>query len=173
MQVSPVNVERERPAASGHGARLFARLPETIVASLGLPPVCARIARFLAVGLVGLAVDSGVFSLFFQGGHGAAIARAISLVMATVVTWTLNRSLTFERTGRKPGHELAAYAGVALAAQGFNYGLFLALFSLANDTHPLACLVASAILTAALSFTGHSLVTFARRGGRSDAGVSR
>ncbi len=155
------------------GVSPLSRLPEHLVEMLGLPPVCAAIARFLGVGLLGLAVDSGLFAWLFSQGASAASARAVSLFAATVVTWIANRHVTFERSDRAPAREFAVYAGVALAVQGFNYVLFLALVSLATDTNPLACLVASAIVTAALSFTGHSFFTFARRGERRGAGVSR
>jgi putative flippase GtrA len=173
MRASPGILERTGVARESAGVRALARLPETFAARLGLPPVFARIARFLAVGLAGLAVDSSVFSLLFSQGAGVAPARAASLAVATLVTWTLNRHLTFESADRAPGRELAVYAGVALAVQGFNYGLFLALVSFANNTHPLAWLVAAAVVTAALSFTGHSLFTFARRVERHGAGASR
>ena len=175
MRASPGTVEQAGVAGESAGSRALAlsRFPEALAARLGLPPVFARISRFLAVGLAGLAVDSGVFSLLFSQGSGAAGARAVSLVVATLVTWTLNRHLTFESADRAPGREFAKYAGVAFAVQGFNYVLFLALVSFANNTHPLAWLVASAVVTAALSFTGHSLFTFARRVERTGAGVSR
>ena len=166
-------VEQGGAAGGIAGARALARLPEALAARLGLPPVFARLARFLAVGLAGLAVDSAVFSLLFSQGSGPASARAASLVAATLVTWTLNRHLTFGSADRAPGREFAVYAGVALAVQGFNYALFLALVFFANNTHPLAWLVASAVVTAALSFTGHSLFTFARRVERNGAGDSR
>ena len=51
---------------------------------------------------------------------------------------------------------------VALVAQGFNYVLFLTLLRLVDTAHPLACLLVSAVLTAALSFTGQSLFAFGR-----------
>jgi putative flippase GtrA len=134
--------------------------------ALPFPPLVWRIARFLTVGLVGLAVDSGLFWSLHQAGASVEIARALSLAVATLVTWFLNRLFTFAPSGRAPGREFARYVAVALVAQGFNYGLFLTLLRLDAGAHPLLCLVVSAVATAALSFTGQSLIAFRRaRGG--------
>ena len=129
---------------------------------LPFPPLVWRIARFLTVGLVGLGVDSGLFWSLYQAGVSLEIARALSLALATLVTWGLNRLFTFAPSGRPPIHELIRYVAVALVAQGFNYGLFLILVRLDAGAHPLLCLVASAASAAALSFTGQSLIAFAR-----------
>ena len=135
---------------------------DMLVAALPLPPLVVRVGCFLSVGVIGLAVDSGIFWLLYTGGRDASLARAISLVVATLVTWWLNRLFTFEPSGRSAVHEAIRYAVVALVAQGFNYGLFLSLLHLANQTHPLLWLLVSAVLSAALSFTGQSLFAFGR-----------
>ncbi len=90
------------------------------------------------------------------------VARAVSLALATLVTWFLNRLFTFDPSGRDPLRELVRYVAVAIVAQGFNYGLFLALVRFDAGAHPLICLVVSAVATAALSFTGQSLIAFRR-----------
>ena len=133
---------------------------------LPFPPIFWRIARFLSVGLVGLAVDSGVFWGLFRADLSVEIARVPSLALATLVTWFLNRLFTFAPSGRRPAYELARYAAVALVAQGFNYGFFLALLRFDAGAHPLICLVASAVATAALSFTGQNLIAFRRSNSR-------
>ena len=127
-----------------------------------LPAIVRRIARFLAVGLIGLGVDSGLFWSLFQAGCSLEAARALSLAVATLVTWGLNRSFTFAPSGRTPFRELVRYVAVALFAQGFNYGLFLTLVRVDAGAHPLICLVVSAVATAALSFTGQNLIAFRR-----------
>ena len=153
------------PPVPAHGAGVAGWL-QRLERSLPCPPLVWRIARFLTVGLVGLAADSGLFWSLFQAGVSLEIARAGSLAVATLVTWGLNRLFTFAPSGRGPLHELLRYVAVALVAQGFNYGLFLILVCLDAGAHPLLCLVFSAIATAALSFTGQSLIAFRRaRGG--------
>ena len=135
---------------------------ERVLRRLPIPPLVWRIARFLCVGLVGLSVDSGLFWGLYQSGVDVKLARALSLCVATLVTWALNRFFTFAPSGRAPLQELLRYCAVALGAQGFNYGLFLGLLWVAPEAHPLICLAISAVATAALSFTGQSLVAFRR-----------
>ncbi len=125
-------------------------------------PALSRLARFLCVGVVGLAVDAGIFAVLFGHGAGAPAARAASLFVATFVTWLLNRLLTFGASGHAPLIELARYAGVAVVAQGFNYAVFLALHYATGEAHPFACLFAAAVLTTVFSFTGQSAFAFAR-----------
>jgi putative flippase GtrA len=122
-----------------------------------------RILRFLAVGCVGLLVDSSLFSALYHGGLRAPFARAASIGGATLVAWYLNRRVTFEPSGRAPLAEMARYAGVATVAQGFNYAVFIALLRLTNEAAPLACLFASSGMAAGLSFTGQALFAFARK----------
>ena len=142
-------------------ADVRARLKE-VIARLPVPPLVWRILRFLMVGLAGLAVDASLFHWLYGSGAIAPVARAISLVIATLVTWSLNRTFTFAPSGHRPMHEALRYGGVALVAQGFNYLMFLFLLHVTGAAHPLRMLVATAVMTAALSFTGQSLFAFGR-----------
>ena len=143
-------------------ADVRARLKE-VFARLPLPPLAWRVIRFLMVGLAGLAVDAGLFHWLYGSNVIAPVARAISLVIATLVTWSLNRTFTFDPSGHRPIHEALRYAGVALVAQGFNYLMFLILLHVTGAAHPLRMLVVTAVMTAALSFTGQSLFAFRQR----------
>ena len=167
MRLAPDIVEEHAPA--GPFVPSFVRSFEAAVAAR-LPvfapwlPLISRMARFLAVGVVGLAADTGVFALLFHQGAGAPFSRAVSLVVATVVTWFLNRLFTFGPSGHATHVEIARYFGVALFAQGFNYLVFLGLHYASGETRPYASLFIAAALTAAFSFTGQSLFAFARSG---------
>jgi putative flippase GtrA len=119
------------------------------------------LARFLAVGLAGLACDALVFSVFHWAGLSRAAARAISLCTATSATWTLNRRFTFPATGRGRRAELARYAAVTLAAQGFSYGVFLTISAALPHVPALIALVTGAVLATGFSFAGQALFTFA------------
>ena len=55
------------------------------------------------------------------------LARLVSLALATLVTWRLNRALTFDRSGRRTGEEAMRYAAVAASAQAVSYAVFAAL----------------------------------------------
>ena len=157
MSISQGSASRSSPAPAPSGlVAWFGRA----MRHLPFPPIIWRIARFLTVGLAGLAVDSCLFWSLHQAGVSVEVARAPSLALATCVTWFLNRLFTFAPSGRAPGRELIRYVGVALVAQGFNYGLFLTLLRFDAGAHPLVCLVIAAVATAALSFTGQSLIAF-------------
>ena len=132
-----------------------------------------RALRFLAVGCGGLAADSGLF-LFLHGQElDKPSARAISLLIATAITWHCNRRFTFDRSGQRRHVEFGRYGLVALVAQGFNYGLFLALGALAPTVHPLALIVAAAVAAAGLSYAGQRLFTFAAPAPLAIEGFSR
>src|SRR3978361_592966 len=80
---------------------------------------------FLTVGVCGLAVDVGVLWALESGGVSHVAARAVSLGLATVVTWLLNRSFTFGASERSRRHEFGRYGLVALVSQSLNYLIFL------------------------------------------------
>jgi putative flippase GtrA len=127
--------------------RLFAMLP--------------RPARFLGVGAVGLLTDLAVFTLVHMSGAHPLLARAVSLAVATVVTWRLNRMLTFDCSGRHPGEEALRYAVVTTVAQGTSYAVFSALVLTVLGWLPQAALLIGAVTAALLSYNGHRLVSFA------------
>ncbi len=119
--------------------------------------------RFLAVGCLGLGSDALAFSACSAAGAGDAVARLVSLSLATLLTWRLNRRFTFEASGRRAHAEGVRYATVALCAQGLNLALFLVLRDLAPTMPPLLAIAVSAVLAAGFSFTGQSLLTFRAR----------
>jgi putative flippase GtrA len=119
--------------------------------------------RFLGVGGIGLATDLTVFTLVMAGGTHPLLARLVSLAVATVVTWRLNRMLTFERTGRDQREEALRYAGVTALAQTTSYAVFTLLVLTLLQWLPQAALVAGAAVGALISYNGHRLVSFAPR----------
>lgn len=119
-----------------------------------------RGARFLLVGFGGLAVDSGVFMILNNHTFDRPVARAVSLIVATLFTWRANRLFTFAASGRAQHNELARYGLVALGAQGFNYLLFLGLGVMAPKVHPLVLIVACAATAALFSYAGQRFFTF-------------
>lgn len=130
-----------------------------ILASGGPGAELRRVALFLAVGGLGLAVDAALLSLLQALDVSRPAARAASLGCATLVTFGLNRRVTFAAAGRRGG-ELARYACVTLVAQGFSYGSFLALSAAAPALPTLSALLAAAAAAALLSFAGQRLFTF-------------
>jgi putative flippase GtrA len=125
----------------------------------GLAP--RGLARFLVVGVGGLSVDIAVLWLAERAGIGHIVARIISLSVATLATWALNRHFTFGDSGRRAGAEFGRYALVALVAQSVNFAVFVALCAIwPAIVHSFAA-VAGAVVATAFSYTGQRFFTFA------------
>ncbi len=120
-----------------------------------------RPARFLAVGSLGLATDISVFTLFYGFGVHPLIARALSLSIAMLVTWRLNRAVTFDSSGRRQHKEAMRYAAVTAAAQGTSYAVFAALALTVLAALPQAAIIVGAAAGALISYNGHRLFAFA------------
>ncbi len=147
-EASDVVRSTERPAPVALAAGLLALAPKGLV-------------RFLAVGVGGLAVDIAVLWVLEQGGLSPVVARAISLTLATLATWALNRQFTFGDSGRAAKHELGRYTLVALVAQGVNYSLFqVIVHALPHLNHSLVA-VFGAVVATGFSYTGQRFFTFA------------
>ncbi len=120
-----------------------------------------RPARFLTVGALGLITDLGSFTLILHLGVPPLIARLISLSVATLVTWRLNRALTFDRSGRRQHREAARYAAVTSVAQGTSYAVFAFMTLTFLSSQPQAAIIIGAACGALISYNGHRLFAFA------------
>ena len=120
------------------------------------------LVQFLSVGLLGLATDVVVLSFLEYLSFSAAVARAYSLCAATLVTWALNRRLTFDPSYRRPAAEIFRYALVTLLAQGLNYLVFLMIIVFWHELPHAFAAVFGAAFAASFSYTGHRFFTFAR-----------
>jgi putative flippase GtrA len=121
-----------------------------------------RPIRFLGVGSVGLLTDLTVFTLAIGFGLHPLLGRVGSMAVAMVVTWRLNRVLTFEPSGRRQTNEAARYAFVTAIAAGTNYTVFATLVMAALKPWPQAAVLAGAAAGALISYNGHRLFSFAR-----------
>jgi putative flippase GtrA len=120
-----------------------------------------RPVRFLAVGGLGLLTDIGSFTLILHFGIPPLLARVISLSLATLVTWRLNRALTFDRSGRRQHREAVRYAAVTAVAQGTSYVVFALLTLTILSQMPQAAILVGAAFGALISYNGHRLFAFA------------
>lgn len=120
-----------------------------------------RPLRFLAVGGLGITTDIGFFTLSATHGAHPLIARVLSLGVATLVTWRLNRHLTFERSGRNQSSEAMRYLAVTLVAQATSYAVFALLIVTMMPTLPQLAIAVGAAIAALVSYNGHRLIAFA------------
>jgi putative flippase GtrA len=117
--------------------------------------------RFLGVGAIGLTVDVCVFTILIAYEPHPLLMRLASLGLATLVTWRLNRALTFDPSNRHPGEEAMRYAAVAAVSQGTSYAVFAVLVLTAFAWLPQAALFIGAVAGALVGYNGHRLFAFA------------
>ena len=122
-----------------------------------------RPVRFIGVGGIGLVTDLCVFTVVAAYGHHPLAARLVSLGVATIVTWRLNRALTFARSDRAQHDEAMRYAIVTAVAQGTSYAVFAALVLTVLGWLPQAAVICGAAVGAIVSYNGHRLFAFAPR----------
>ena len=122
-----------------------------------------RPLRFIAVGCIGLVVDLGVFTAIAVQVDRPLAVRLVSIGVATLVTWRLNRALTFVRSGRAQHDEAMRYAIVTAVAQGTSYTVFAVLVLTVLGWLPQAALMCGAAVGAFVSYNGHRLFAFAPR----------
>ena len=122
-----------------------------------------RPLRFLGVGALGLATDFCVFTILIGYAPRPLLMRLVSLGLATLVTWRLNRALTFDHSGRHQGDEAMRYAAVTAVSQGTSYAVFAALVLTVSASVPQAALLVGAVAGALVGYNGHRLFAFAPR----------
>ena len=122
-----------------------------------------RPIRFICVGSLGLVTDLGIFSALIAAFDRPLIVRLVSIALATLVTWRLNRALTFDASGRRQHHEAMRYAIVTALAQGLSYCIFAALVLTVLAWLPQAALLTGSAIAACFSYLGHRLFAFAPR----------
>lgn len=128
-----------------------------------LVEVLPRPIRFLAVGGLGLITDLAIFTLIMAHEPHPLLARLVSLAAATLVTWRLNRALTFAQSGRRPADEAMRYAAIAASAQAVSYAVFAALVVTVLAAMPQLAVLAGAAAGALLSYNGQALFAFRPR----------
>jgi len=120
------------------------------------------LARFIGVGLVGLAVQTGVFTVLFRLALDKSLAWLAGMLVATSITWALNRRFTFGASGRRRRHEALRYLLVTAVAQSFSFAVFHSFVSLAPVIPPSIDVIIGAVAATALSYSGQRFFTFAR-----------
>ncbi len=121
----------------------------------------ATLVAFLGVGMTGLAVNLALLVTLEKLRLAFPLAYGIALVVATGVTWGLNRRVTFTASGRAAHHEALRYFAVAIAAQSLNYLLALALSTLAPHLPHVIDALFGAVVATVFSYTGQRFFTFA------------
>lgn len=95
-----------------------------------------QLPSFVAIGLFGYCVDSGVTYLLAQKfGLDPFLARPPAFVLATVLNFALNRVLTFANTKTSPLFAFVRYVMVSAAGLAVNYSVYALCVALAPLAH--------------------------------------
>ena len=109
---SPVSAIK--PAVSAHGR------------------IAEQIPAFAAIGAIGYFVDAGITFLGAKyGGLSPELARPPGFIVATIVNFTLNRSITFRHSRAPLLRAFLRYCGVASVGLAVNYSVYSACVLLA------------------------------------------
>jgi putative flippase GtrA len=119
------------------------------------------IVFFLIAGSVGFGVDALVLALLLASTTiGPFWGRLISMAVAILTTWPINRTLSFGRSRHHLMVEGVRYGGMAAASAGFNYLVYASIMLIAPHTPPLLALAAGSASAMILSFLGYSRLVF-------------
>lgn len=123
-----------------------------------------RLASFAVAGGTGFVVDATVLMLLLRFTPlGPFTARIFSVAAAVLTTWTINRTVTFDKSGRHIVHEGVRYGFVALIGATLNYAIYSGLLLAAPETiPPLVALVIAVGLVTVFSYLGYSRFVFKR-----------
>jgi putative flippase GtrA len=122
-----------------------------------------KFIRFGITGLVGFSVDSGLLYVLLHMGFGAYSARAVSIPVAMMATWILNRNWSFTKSDKPWSIELIQYLSVAVFAALINYSIYaLALQFFAGIT-PFWALVLASAVAMFVSYFGYGRVVFGKK----------
>lgn len=114
-----------------------------------------QILWFLVVGSIGFIIDGGglfILTSFFD--WSPIYARVISMPLAIIATFVLNRSLTFKDKSKALGRSFATYVTANAVSQGINFGLYTALVLSVSSLYevPMIALVMSSAVAMVFSF---------------------
>jgi putative flippase GtrA len=94
--------------------------------------IAEQIPAFAAVGVIGYFVDAGITFLGAKYlGLSPELARPPGFIVATIVNFLLNRSITFRHSRAPLFRAILRYCGVASVGLAVNYSLYSACVVLA------------------------------------------
>ncbi len=104
-----------------------------------------RFFLFALAGAVGFLVDAGLLYAS-KALLGLYLGRVLSFSGAVLITWLINRSLTFadRHSGKSPSEEFRHYFALMLFGGLVNYGIYALLVSASLTTQPVVPLLAVA-----------------------------
>jgi len=128
----------------------------------------ADFPRFVVVGAMGFAVDNLMLLALVNAGWGPLPARAVSIPVALVATWLVNRLWTFRsaaagKTARGIGAEFLGYCGVQFTGGVVSFlvfSIFVALAGANTDLELTAAVAAGSASALLINYFGARIFVF-------------
>ena len=118
---------------------------------------------FLLAGLTALGVDALILTLLTDHlGLTPFLGRLLSMALAMVVSWQINRRVTFAIHIAPTWAEFTRFAVVSWAAQAFNYAVFAVILLVDPSLWPVWALIAASAIAMFSSYTGYRFGVFPR-----------
>lgn len=118
---------------------------------------------FVLAGLSALTTDGLILQSLTSLGWDPLVARLVAIAVAMVVSWLINRSVTFAMKGRPSLKEYARFAAVSWSAQVVNYLVFGIIILARPQTHVLLALLFASLVAMFVSYFGYRYGVFSHR----------
>lgn len=123
-----------------------------------------RYGGFLLGGALAFITDAALLvALTRVLGLSPFAARPMSISVAMVVSWLVNRTITFAETMPPSLTEFGRFAAVAWSAQVINYSIFALLLLTVPGLDPVLALALACVVSMFFSFNGYRLGVFNRQ----------
>lgn len=123
-------------------------------------PTVHKFVRFALVGGLGFIADIGMLALFMELGADPLISRVGSILIAMVVTWRLNRAITFGASASSQVTEAGRYFTVAASVALLNYLIYAAIILIVPACPPMLATAISTGICMFASFAGYGRFVF-------------
>ena len=116
---------------------------------------------FVLAGVLALLTDALILHGLYTGlGLSPYLARLPAIACAMIVSWLINRTITFAATDPPSLREFAKFAAVSWFAQLINYVVFASILMAMPGISPLAALVTASLVAMFASYLGFRFGVF-------------
>jgi putative flippase GtrA len=116
---------------------------------------------FLAAGVLALATDALVLHLLTTlGGMNPFAARPVGIGVAMIVSWAINRRVTFAVGSPPSWGEFVRFAIASALAVAVNYLVFAAILLAYPPANPVLAVVAASLVSMFVSYSGYRFGAF-------------
>lgn len=117
--------------------------------------------RYCSVGALGFLIDAGLLLYFIAViGLDPFLARALSILLALIMTWAMHRNWTFRSGGSARLAELSRFAAVNGGSGGLNYLVYSIILVTLPGTAPLLALAIGSAVALLANYLGSRIWAF-------------